>query len=116
MTTASFTERCGVVPREDDPRVVIRLTPEDHAMIKAAADVANVAVGALMRECAVRHAAEVAADVRRGTTRLRRQKAVEAVRGQVVSASSIVRSPAETWAMEHQRRLNADRERSKAKR
>jgi uncharacterized protein (DUF1778 family) len=103
------------MPRADDPRVVIRLTPEDHAAIKAAADIGNIAVGALVRECAIRYCSTVAADVRRGSTRLRRAKAVEAVRGQVQPASSIVRAPAEDWMAERQRRVNADRERSQPK-
>lgn len=104
------------VPRADDPRVMVRLSPEDHAAVKAAADLANCAVGALMRECAIRYASTVAADVRRGTTRLRRAKAVEAVKGQVQPASMIVRSPAEDWARERQRKLNESTERSRAKR
>jgi hypothetical protein len=108
------------MPRADDPRVMVRLTPEDHAAIKAAADLGNIAVAALIRECAIRYCSTVATDVRQTGKRLRRAKAVEAVRGQVVPASSIVRAPAEDWMADRQRRVNADRERpqpkSKAKR
>jgi uncharacterized protein (DUF1778 family) len=104
------------MPRDGDPRVMVRMTPEDHAAIKAAADLGNIAVGALMRECAIRYASTVAADVRTSGKRLRRAKAVEAVKGQVVPARSLVVSPAEQWARDKQRRINESTNRSRAKR
>lgn len=101
------------MPRADDPRVMVRLTPEDHAAIKAAAAEANVSVGGLMRECAVRFAAQVAREARDGSVRIRRAKAVEAVKGQVATAASLVavtrqRDP-DAWA--RQQKLNAARDR-----
>lgn len=105
------------MPKRDEPRVMVRLSPEDEAVIKAAARYANVAVAGLIRECAVRYAAAVAADVRRGSTRLRRGKAVEAVRGQVQPASSLVveggLTPYDVMMRERQARLNARVERAR---
>jgi hypothetical protein len=40
------------MPRADEPRVPVRLSRGDFAIIEAAAKSVNVAVGALMRECA----------------------------------------------------------------
>lgn len=99
------------MPRADDPRVMVRLSPEAHAAIKAAAASANVAVGALMRECAERYATTVARDVAAGNVRLRRQR-VEAVPG-VVRASSLVGPSSE--AMARQARLNEMAARARAK-
>lgn len=102
------------MPRADDPRVMVRMTPEDHAAIKAAADLGNIAVGALMRECAIRYASTVAAEVRTSGKRLRRAKAVEAVKGQVAPASSlVVRAPAVDWMTARQERINASTERAR---
>lgn len=103
------------VPKRDDPRVVVRMSPEDHELLSALAKSANVSLGGLIRETAVKFAASIARDARRGDITIRRAKAVEAVRGQVVPASAIVRSPAEEWARERQRKLNEQRDRKAAK-
>lgn len=112
--------RGGVVPRDGDPRIPVRMSPQDYAVIEAAAASVNVAVGALIRECAVRYASAVAAQVARGDVRLRRARidtAVRAVKGQVVPASSlVVRSMPESVAgMDRQRKLNEAKERARKK-
>lgn len=99
------------MPRADDPRVPVRLSKSDYAVIEAAASSVNVAVGALMRECAVKYAGTVAREIAAGNvTGLRRQRvesAVQAVRGQVAPASSLVARPAAgSEAMARQARLN----------
>lgn len=79
-------------------------------MIEAAASSVNVAVGALMRECAVRYAVVVARDVAAGNVTLRRQRvaaAVEATGGAVVPASSLeVRRRANPVGFSRQDRVN----------
>ena len=52
---------------------MVRLSRSDAAVIEAAAASAGVAVGALMRECSVRYAAEVAREVAAGRVTLRRR-------------------------------------------
>lgn len=91
---------------------MVRLSRNDYDTIKAAADFANVSMGGLLRECAVKYASAVARDVREGSVTIRRQRAVQAVKGQVQPASTIVRPPAEDWMLERQRKLNAQRERA----
>lgn len=95
------------MPRADEPRVPVRLSHADYAVIEAAAKTANVAVAALMRECAVRHAASVARQIMAGeVTGLRRQRieAAEAA-APVVRASSLRREDDSGWA--RQQRVNA---------
>lgn len=80
------------MPTSDDPRVPVRMSKQDYAAIEAAASSVNVAVGALIRQCAVQYASTVAAAVARGELTLRRQR-VPAVTSQVephpvVSAAS----------------------------
>lgn len=105
------------MPRSDEPRVMVRLSASDHETLKSMAVAANISLGGLLRECAMRYGTALARDVRDGDVVIRRQRAVAAVRGQVVPASSlVVRSPAEDWAMERQRRLNESADRSRAKR
>lgn len=104
------------MPRVDDPRVVVRMSPEGMAAVQAAADLAGVSVGGLVRECAERYAASVARDVREGSVRIRRNRAVRAVRGQVAPASSLVPRVAEgaaLLALERQARINVGVERSR---
>jgi hypothetical protein len=60
------------MPRADDPRVVVRMSPSGYALVKAVADRVGVSVGGLMRECAERHAASVARQVEAGEIVLRR--------------------------------------------
>lgn len=105
------------VPRSDEPRIPVRFSRPDYDLLASIATHANVSLGGLIRECAVRHAAEVARDVGRGTTTIRRQRAVQAVRGQVAPASSLVAplSDSERWARERQARLNRASERSRGK-
>lgn len=91
------------MPRDGDPRVMVRLSPESYAAIKAAASSANVAVGALVRECAERYAVTVARDVAAGRVRLRRARAQESA--PVVPARSLV--PASSAALGRQARVNA---------
>jgi hypothetical protein len=64
------------MPRDDDPRVVVRMTPEDHAALKATAELNDLAVGALVRECAIRYASTVARELRVSGKRLRRGNVV----------------------------------------
>lgn len=59
------------MPSASDPRVVIRLSVGDLAVVEAAAEAAGVATGALVRECAVRFAGVVAREVVEGRLRLR---------------------------------------------
>lgn len=102
--------RCGVVPRADEPRVPVRLSDSDHALIKAAADSVNVGVAGLMRECAVRYAAVVAREIKAGNITLRRQRietAEKAAAGHVVRAASLAREDDPGW--ERQQRVNAQR-------
>lgn len=103
------------MPREDDPRVVVRMTPAGYAAVEAAAESVNVSVGGLMRECSERYAAAVAREIAAGHLVLRRrkvEKAVKAVRGQVAPASTLIAGPSERDRnmAEHQAKLNADRE------
>lgn len=60
-----------LVPSASDPRVVVRLSPSDFAVIEAAAEAAGVATGGLVRECAVRYAGQVAREVTEGRLKLR---------------------------------------------
>lgn len=81
------------MPRADEPRVPVRLSNSDYKIIEAAAKSVNVAVAALMRECAVRYAGAVAREVAAGNLTLRRQRvedALGAAAGEVVPASSLV--------------------------
>lgn len=98
------------MPRDGDPRVMVRLSPELAEALAESAQAANVAVAALVRECAERHHESVARDVREGRVRLRRGS-VEAVKPQVVRASSLVGPSA--LALERQRRLNVSAERAR---
>lgn len=96
------------MPKRDDPRVVVRLAPEDHEMLSALAKAANVSLGGLMRETAVKFAASVARDASRGDIQIRRDHAVEAVKGQVVPARSLVVESEHARVMrERQERVNA---------
>jgi hypothetical protein len=63
------------MPRDDDPRVVVRFTKPGFAAVEAAAASVGVSVGGLVRECAERHAADVAADVSAGRVTIRRRSA-----------------------------------------
>jgi hypothetical protein len=112
------------VPRDDDPRVVIRLTPEDHAALKATAEINNIAVGALVRECAIRYASTVAKELRVSGKRLRRgrtdvespgprpprskPKTTPAIR----RASELIPEGQEQYFLEHQAKLNEARNRA----
>lgn len=107
------------MPRDGDPRVTVRLDPEALATISAAAESANVSVGALIRECAERYAVSVAKEVAGGGLRLRRARvaaAVAATGGAVRPASSLAKPVDEAAALqaERQRRLNAQIDRSRS--
>jgi len=52
--------------RADEPRVYVRLSEREYEDVKRAADVAGVAVGALVRVCAVNWCAFVAAEMATG--------------------------------------------------
>jgi hypothetical protein len=54
------------MPRAGEPRVTVRLGEVDYAVLKATADAAGVALGALIREAAVRYAREIATPPRTG--------------------------------------------------
>jgi uncharacterized protein (DUF1778 family) len=89
------------VAKAGEPRVTIRLSVAEHAVLVAAAGSAGVAVGSLVREAAVRYAAELAGDASAGRVRLRRAASA----APVVPARSLV--PASVQALERQRRVNA---------
>jgi hypothetical protein len=106
------------VPREGDPRIIVRLSRTDAAVIEAAASEANVAVGALVRECAVRYAGTVARQIASGeVTGLRRQRIeVAEAAAPVVRASVLVESEADRVGRERQERVNAMTARARASR
>lgn len=107
------------MPRKDDPRVVVRMTPAGYAAVEAAAASVNVNVGGLMRECSERYAAAVAREIAAGNLTLRRakvEKAVKAVQGQVAPARSLVVKQEPTYEelmRERQARMESERGRSK---
>src|SRR3954447_17022055 len=82
------------MPRDDDPRVVVRMTPEDHAALKATAELNDLAVGALVRECAIRYASTVARELRVSGKRLRRGNVVVPGPARSVAKSRPVPRPA----------------------
>lgn len=49
--------------RRDEPRVSVRLSAVDHAMLEAAAQTAGVSLGSLLREGGLRYARELAGEV-----------------------------------------------------
>lgn len=106
------------MPREGDPRIILRLSETDKAVIEAAAAAANVAVGALVRECAVRYAGTVARQIASGeVSGLRRQRVEKAeASAPVVRASSLVESEADRVGRERQERVNAMTARARASR
>lgn len=61
------------MPRSDEPRIVIRVSVADKAILDAAASAAGVATGALVREGALRYAREVAGEAAAGQVRMRRR-------------------------------------------
>lgn len=94
------------MPRADDPRIVVRMSPQGFRAIKAAADSVNVAVSGLVRECAERYAVDIAREVAAGRVTIRRNSVPDAVTGpSAVTAPRL--SPASSDAMSHQRALNA---------
>lgn len=106
------------MPRADEPRVPVRLSNGDHALIKAAADSVNVGVAGLMRECAVRYAGVVARElereIRAGTTTLRRQRIERAEASAPVVRASSLPSEAEEVRRARQERVNAMTSRARA--
>jgi hypothetical protein len=115
------------MPRDDDPRVVIRLTPEDLAAIRAAAAVGDVAVGALVRECAVRYASTVARELRVSGKRVRRgnvskpepsvpksqpkSEPAPPIKGLKRASELVPGQDAKAWALARQAKLNEARDR-----
>lgn len=96
------------MPRKDEPRVPVRLSDSDYAVIEAAAKAANVGMAGLMRECSVRYAAVVAREVMAGNITLRRQRievAEAAAAPHVVRAASLERAEDAGWL--RQQRVNA---------
>jgi len=59
------------VPREGEPKSVIRWSAGEWALLDGLAEGAGVATGALVREAALRAARDVVADVRGGRLELR---------------------------------------------
>jgi predicted DNA binding CopG/RHH family protein len=43
------------LPRKDEPRIQVRLSHTDLETLKSLADAANLSLGALIRECAMRY-------------------------------------------------------------
>jgi urocanate hydratase len=100
------------VPRDGDPRVVVRLSPELAVALGESARSANVAVAALVRECAERFHEVVAREVASGAVRLRRARVeVAAQAAPVVPARALV--DASALALERQRRLNVSADRAR---
>jgi hypothetical protein len=101
------------MPRADEPRIPVRLSDADYAVIEAAARSCNVGMAGLMRECSVRYAAVVAREVVAGNVTLRRQRVEKAeASAPVVRASSLAREDDPGW--ERQQRLNAATARARA--
>jgi len=94
------------MPRADDPRVVVRMSPSGYALVKAVADRVGVSVGGLMRECAERHAASVARQVEAGEITLRRNAGPDVVTGPPAVVAAPLSRPSGD-ALSRQARLNA---------
>jgi hypothetical protein len=73
------------MPKVGDPRVTIRFSVSDHAVLDAAAVSCGVETGALIREAALRSAAAVARDVTEGRVSLRRRAGLEKESASTVS-------------------------------
>lgn len=82
------------MPRKGDPRVVVRMSPEGHAALVAAAESADVAVGALARECIERHAVGVAREAAAGGIKLRRGSVEKAQGGRAIEEAPEVAAAA----------------------
>lgn len=79
------------MPRADEPRYTVRLDADVALLLRTASEVSNVAVGALIRECARRSAAAVAADASAGRVSLRRRSAAVPVSSPAVPESEFRR-------------------------
>jgi uncharacterized protein (DUF1778 family) len=99
------------MPRADEPRVMVRLSGAEHAMLKAQAESVNASLGGFIRECAVRHGGVVAREIASGSVTVRRARAVQAVKGQVAPASTLL--PVPDYMRERQARVNASIERAR---
>lgn len=106
------------MPRADEPRIPVRFSSSDMAAIEATAGSVNVAVAALIRECAVRYHALVARQIASGeVSGLRRQRIEKAeAAAPVVRASALVESEADRVGRERQERVNAMTARARASR
>lgn len=83
------------MPTSSDPRWMVRFSAEGGAVVAAAAASAGVSVGGLIRECAERHAVDVAREIRAGRIRVRKaaaDAAVDRVRA-IEGGSSVVERP-----------------------
>lgn len=130
------------MPTSGEPRVTIRLSEVDHAVLNGAAEAAGVALGALIREAAMSYAREVAGDGASGSRRMRRRSAsassVDTPRSSPAGRQAKLRSHKTTaaappvasprgargrsaskgadgpaeWALERQRKLNRAKEKS----
>jgi hypothetical protein len=79
-----------LVPREDEPRIQVRFSFKEMDLLRSLAKTANLSLGGLVREAAMR--------------------------SQVAPASSlVVESDAVRWARERQARLNRASERARGK-
>lgn len=92
------------MPRADDPRIVVRMSPQGFRAIKAAADSVNVAVSGLVRECAERYAVDIAREVAAGRVTIRRNS-VPGAGPPAVVAPSLSRGEDAGWT--RQQRVNA---------
>jgi hypothetical protein len=97
------------MPRADDPRVVVRMSADGYARVKAQADRANVGVAAILRIAGERLADAIADEVVTGQLDLRRSSIPEAATGpaDVVPPTSVeVRRRANPAGFDRQARVN----------
>jgi len=61
------------MPRDTNPRIVIRLSPAEHETLDEMCKAANVALSGFARECILRYGTAALRDLREGTIRARRR-------------------------------------------
>jgi uncharacterized protein (DUF1778 family) len=85
------------VPAADEPRITVRVSKADHAVLEAAAKIAGVKVGTWMRDAAVEKARTLVA----------KPSKVQAVKPQVAAPTRLDTVDAtRQWMLDRQRRLN----------
>lgn len=99
--------------RSDEPRVTVRLSAVDHAMLSAAAEAAGVSLGSLLREGGMRFARELA-ESSAPAPKMRRRSAAQPPPAPVPSPAAPRALPpgvttARNLMMDRQRKLNERR-------